>query len=68
MIIAKCDICGRTAAEYFQIKYRRITQQTTGITKQLDLCEKCLNKAVASFQQKKVSTACHNQLAAFDLK
>lgn len=53
MKIAKCDVCGRTAAEYFQIKYRRITQQTTGETKQLDLCEKCLNKAIASFRSEK---------------
>lgn len=53
MKITKCDICGRTAAVYFQIKYRRITQQITGETKQIDLCKKCMDKAIAVFQHEK---------------
>ena len=53
MKVTKCDICGKTATEYFQIKYRRITLQTTGEAKQIDVCEKCMNIAGAAFQQKK---------------
>ena len=53
MKITKCDVCGRTVSEYFQVKYRRITQQTTGETKRFDLCGKCMDKAVTVFKQEK---------------
>ena len=50
MKVAKCDICGKTAENYYQIKYRRIAKQTVDSIKQVDLCEECFKKADETLQ------------------
>lgn len=58
MKIAKCDICGKTAAEFYQVKFRIVTGKKTGAAKQYDLCDRCFEKArtAVTSQKKDVKT------------
>lgn len=45
MKIAKCDICGKPAEEYVQIKYRKVKKDAAIKDQRLDMCMECFKKA-----------------------
>ena len=44
IIKLKCDICGRIVEEYYQIRFRKVLQQTTGKSTLMEICEECMRK------------------------
>lgn len=46
MKVIKCDVCGKAADNYYQLKFRKIEADKAGAAIAHDLCEKCFRNAV----------------------
>ena len=49
----KCDLCGKAADKYLQIKYRLVDGEKTGASKYMDVCEDCRKKELSVLKIRK---------------